>query len=139
MYFNMNHPMNMYEARRQMMRRMMSADRGFEPTFRFPVEIKVGENEYVVKGLLPGLKADDVKIEFENNVLKVEGELKFERGENDEFLVDEIPQGKFSRTFELSNAVDSDNIQATMADGVLTIHIPKAAEAKPKTIKINTN
>ena len=139
MYFNMNHPMSMHEARRQMMRRMMIADRGFEPALRFPVEIKAGENEYVVKGLLPGLKAEDVKIEFENNVLKVEGELKFERDENDEFLVDEIPQGKFSRSFELSNAVDSDNIQATMTDGVLTIRIPKAAEAKPKTIKINSN
>ncbi len=136
MTFYMYHPMNWYEARRQMMRRMM-AEHGFERTMWFPVEIKAAETEYVVRALLPGQKAEDVKIEFENNVLKIEGELKFERSENDEYVIDEIPQGKFSRSFELSDAVESDNIQASMSNGVLTVHIPKAPETKPRTIKIN--
>jgi len=134
----MYHPMNWYEARRNMMRKMM-AEHGYERTMGFPVEIKASDEEYVVKALLPGLKASDVTIEFEKNVLKIQGELKFERVEGDNYVVDEIPQGTFSRSFELSNAVDSANIQASMADGVLTIRIPKAPEAKPRTIKINTD
>ena len=138
MSFYMYHPMNWYEARRNMMRKMM-AEHGYERTMGFPVEIKASDEEYVVKALLPGLKASDVTIEFEKNVLKIQGELKFERVEGDNYVVDEIPQGTFSRSFELSNAVDSANIQASMADGVLTIRIPKAPEAKPRTIKINTD
>lgn len=135
----MNHPMNWYEARRQMMRRMMNAEHGFERTVWFPVEVKTLESEYVVKALLPGLKAEDVTIEFTDNVLKVEGELKFEHAEGEELFIDELPEGKFSRSFELSDTIDTDKIQASMADGVLTIRIPKAPEDKPKTVKININ
>ena len=135
----MTHPMNWYEARRQMMRRMMNAGEGFERLVRFPVEIKGTDDEYIVKALLPGMKAEDVKIEFSDNILKIEGDLKFERGENEDLLVDELPEGKFSRSFELSEAVDAEKIAASMADGVLTIRIPKLPEAKPRTIKINVN
>ena len=138
MSYYMVNPMNWHEARRQMMRRMM-AEHGFERSMWFPVEIKATQDEYVVRALLPGLKADDVTIEFEKNVLKVEGELKSERNENDHFVIDEIPQGKFSRSFELSDTVDTDNIQAAMSNGVLTIHIPKAPESKPHTIKIKVD
>lgn len=139
MTFYMNHPMNWYDARRQMMRRMMNAAEGFERTIRVPVAVDSTETEYVVRALLPGLKADEVKIEFSDNVLKIEGELKFDHPEGENLVVDEIPEGKFSRSFELSDAVDADNIQASMTDGILTVRIPKVAGDKPRTIKINVN
>ncbi|MEN6570702.1 MAG: Hsp20/alpha crystallin family protein [Anaerolineaceae bacterium] len=139
MTFYMNHPMNWYDARRQMMRRMMNAAEGFERTIRVPVAVDSTENEYLVKAVLPGLKAEDIKIEFSDNVLKIEGELKFDHPEGENLVVDEIPEGKFSRSFELSDAVDADNIAASMTDGILTVRIPKVAGDKPRTIKINVN
>ncbi|HBF41694.1 MAG TPA: molecular chaperone [Anaerolineaceae bacterium] len=137
MTFYMSHPMNWYEARRQMMRRMMNAEEGFDRLIRVPMQVNATENEYVVKALLPGMKAEDVQIEFTDSVLKVEGELKYENSEGENKLVDELPEGKFSRSFELSEAVDPDKIQASMSDGVLTIRVPKVPESKPRTIKIN--
>lgn len=135
----MNHPMNWYEARRQMMRRMMNGESSSDAVIRFPVEIKNDENEYVLKALLPGLTPADVKIEFSENILKIEGELKFDHAEGDDLLVDELPEGKFSRSFELNSEIDSEKIQASMANGILTVRVPKAPEAKPKTIKIKVN
>ncbi len=49
----------------------------------------------------------------------------------------EIPGGKFSRTINLPDVLDASKAEADMKDGVLTLHVPKAEEAKPKTIKIN--
>jgi len=135
----MTHPMNWHEARRQMMRRMMNDEPFSEAVVRFPVEIKNDENEYVLRALLPGLTPGDVKIEVSENVLKIEGELKFDHAEGDVLLVDELPEGKFSRSFELDSEIDSEKVQASMANGVLTVRIPKAPEAKPKTIKIKVS
>lgn len=139
MTFYMNHPMNWYDARRQMMRRMMNAAEGFERLIRVPVAVNSTEDEYVLKALLPGMKAEDIKIEFSENVLKVEGELRFDHPEGENLVVDEIPEGKFSRSFELTDSVDADNIQASMTDGILSVRIPKVAGDKPRTIKINVN
>jgi len=65
--------------------------------------------------------------------------LKFDHAEGDVLLVDELPEGKFSRSFELDSEIDSEKVQASMANGVLTVRIPKAPEAKPKTIKIKVS
>jgi HSP20 family protein len=137
MTYYMSHPMNWYEARRQMARRMMNAAENFERTIPVLLNVSSNDSEYVVKALLPGLKAEDVKVEFTDHLLKIEGELKFARNENEKELFDEFPEGKFTRSIELSEAADSENIQATIADGILTVRVPKVAESKPRTIKIN--
>lgn len=124
------------EARRRMMRRMIENSFNAERVLSFPMEMKATKDEYTLTGMLPGLSADDINIQFNGGLLTIEGEYKDVRDENSEYLFSELPAGKFSRTIEIEEPILSDKIEATMKDGVLSIRIPKAEEAKPKSIKI---
>ncbi len=134
-------PTNWMEARRQMLRRMLASERDeqCDCSLTFPVDIITNDDEYTLQALLPGVKSEDVEIQFNDGVLTIEGEYKSTGNEETRYVLSEIPEGKFSRSFELRDPVDVDNIQASMANGVLTLHIPKSPEAKPRTIKINSN
>lgn len=134
-------PTNWMEARRQMLRKMLEHenDENCGCALSFPVDIITSDSEYLIKALLPGLKTDAVNIQYNNNVLTIEGEYKFESDEDEKYILSEIPEGKFSRSFELKDSVDVEKIEANMLDGVLTVRIPKAAEARPRTIKISNN
>ncbi|HXU30501.1 MAG TPA: Hsp20/alpha crystallin family protein [Thermoanaerobaculia bacterium] len=86
---------------------------------------------------LPGLTREDVDITLENNVLTVRGERKFEKDVKEEnFHRIERSYGAFSRSFTLPTNVKSDAVEATFKDGVLTVRIPKAEEAKSRKIAI---
>lgn len=86
---------------------------------------------------LPGLSREDVDITLENNVLTVRGERKFEKDAKEEnFHRIERAYGAFSRSFTLPNNVKNDGVEATFKDGVLTVRIPKAEEAKSRKIAI---
>jgi HSP20 family protein len=91
---------------------------------------------------LPGLSEDSLSIELEDNVLTISGEKTEQVTEGDEerrYHVSERHYGSFRRTFSLSRAINGDDITATFDNGVLTIRLPKAAEAKGRTIKIAKN
>ncbi len=125
------------ESRRRMMRRMLENTFNQERVLSFPLELKVNENEYTLTALLPGLSTDEINIQFNNGTLSIDGEYQEIRDEKSEYLFSEMPAGKFSRSVEINDPIVSEKISAGMKDGVLTIHLPKAEEAKPKTIKIN--
>ncbi|GJQ19696.1 MAG: molecular chaperone [Bacteroidia bacterium] len=102
-----------------------------------PVDIHEKEDEYVVKVELPGVKKDDVKITLESNILTIRGEKKQETEEKSEnFHRMERTYGSFQRSFTLPTSVKSDKIDAGYKDGILTITLPKAEEAKPKQIEV---
>jgi len=124
------------EARRRMMRKMIENSFNAERVLSFPMEMKSANDEYTLTGMLPGLSADEVNIQFNNGLLTIEGEYQDIRDENAEYLFSELPVGKFSRSIEIDDPIVPDKIEASMKDGVLTIRIPKAEEAKPKSIKI---
>ena len=124
-------------SRRRMMRRMLENTFNQERVLSFPLEMKVNENEYTLTALLPGLSTDEINIQFNNGTLSIDGEYQEIRDEKSEYLFSEMPAGKFSRSVEINDPIVSEKISAGMKDGVLTIHLPKAEEAKPKTIKIN--
>ncbi|HNR03167.1 MAG TPA: Hsp20/alpha crystallin family protein [Anaerolineaceae bacterium] len=126
------------ESRRRMMRKMLENSFNQERLLTFPMEMKVNENEYTLTALLPGLSTDEINIQFNNGVLTIDGEYRDIREEKSEYLFSEMPVGKFNRSIEINDPVVTEKISAGMKDGVLTIHMPKAEEAKPKTIKINT-
>ena len=91
---------------------------------------------------LPGLSKENLSIELEDNVLTISGEKTEPVTEGDEerqFLVLERNYGAFHRTFSLSRAISSDDIVATFENGVLTVALPKAPEAKGRTIEIAKN
>lgn len=102
------------------------------------VDIAETEHELVVKADLPGVDPKDLDIRVENNVLTIRGERKFEKKVNDDnYLRVERAYGSFTRSFSLSNTVNSEAIKADYQNGVLSLSIPKREEAKPKQIKVN--
>jgi HSP20 family protein len=102
------------------------------------VDILETEHELVVKADLPDVDPKDLDIRVENNILTIRGERKFEKQVNDgNYLRIERAYGSFARSFSLANTVNSEAIRADYQNGVLTLHIPKREEAKPKQIKVN--
>ncbi len=103
------------------------------------VSIDVAENddEYQVKASLPGINPDDLEITYNSNVLTIKGEIKEEREEEQRrYHLRERRYGSFSRSISLPSSVNADNISAAYEAGVLTLHLPKVEEAKPRRIQV---
>jgi HSP20 family protein len=104
------------------------------------VDIYETENELVVKADLPDLQDKDIDVRITNNTLTIRGERKFEKDVKEEnFLRIERTYGAFMRSFSLPNTVSSENIRADYRNGVLTLHMAKREESKPKQIKISVS
>jgi HSP20 family protein len=89
---------------------------------------------------LAGVEPKDVDIRFENGVLTIKGERKLEREEKKEnYHRVELSYGAFNRSFSLPPTVDADKIEAQSKNGALVVHLPKKAEAKPKSIQVKVN
>jgi HSP20 family molecular chaperone IbpA len=85
---------------------------------------------------MPGVGREDVDVNVENGVLRVEGRLDFSKYEGMQPVYTEYNIGHYRRSFSLSSKVDQDRISAQMQDGVLTLLLPKAEEAKPRRISV---
>ncbi|MGC1255640.1 MAG: Hsp20/alpha crystallin family protein [Candidatus Acidiferrales bacterium] len=102
------------------------------------VDIYETENELVVEADLPDLEDKDIDVRVENNTLTIRGERKFEKDVNEEnYLRVERAYGPFMRSFSLPNTVSSENIRAEYRNGVLSLHMAKREESKPKQVKIS--
>jgi HSP20 family protein len=114
-----------------------SSDGGSLTPWSPSVDIYETEQNLVVKADLPDIKPEELDIRVENNILTIRGERQFEKKVNESnYLRVERAYGSFSRSFALSNTVNSEAIQADYKNGVLTLTIPKREEAKPKQIKV---
>jgi HSP20 family protein len=102
-----------------------------------PVDIEETDNEYLIKAELPDVKKEHVKVEMLDGVLTIEGERKHEKEEKGKkFHKVERSYGKFVRQFTLPAEVEAQKIQAEFKDGMLNVHLPKTATAKPKAIEV---
>ena len=101
------------------------------------VDVVEADAAYLINAELPGVKLEDVKIEIENNVLTLSAQ-KHPESNSERHQVHRVERnyGTLSRSFVLPQGVQSDNVQATMKDGVLTIHVPKSEQARPRRIPI---
>ena len=104
----------------------------------FPVDVKEVDDQFVISAMLPGLKAEDIEIQIVNETVSLKGEFKNEADEKSTYILQERPSGKFCRTVTLPDTLDSAKADAKMENGILTVSIPKAEEAKPKTIKVTS-
>jgi HSP20 family protein len=103
-----------------------------------PVDVTANGDEYVVRALLPGLKAEDIQIEILEDVLTIQGEFATpERSENEQTLLSELPGGHFERSLRLPSELDAAQAVAEVKDGVLTLHVAKAERAKSKKISVS--
>ncbi len=101
------------------------------------VDIYEDEGTITVQAQVPGVKAEDVHIDVENNVLTISGDRKLEREDKREgYHRIESSYGSFTRSFMLPEAADSEKVEAGLSDGVLTVRIPKRPEAAPKRIEV---
>ena len=99
------------------------------------INIYEQEDAYVLSALVPGLNAEDLNIQVLDDVLRIEGEY---RADESDYLVRELPVGSFSRTLRLPSSIDADQVEARIADGILTLTLPQAESARPKRISITT-
>src|SRR5256885_3316859 len=88
---------------------------------------------------LPGVDPGSIDLTCEQNVLTVQAERRFETREEDQLVVNERAQGTFSRQLFLSDNLDLDRIEANYENGVLTLQLPVAEQAKPRRIEVSTS
>lgn len=106
--------------------------RVFVPT----TDILEDEQSLTVVMEMPGVSKEAVDINLQDRVLTVEGRIDFSKYEQLQPVYTEYNIGNFRRSFSLSNNIDQDKIRADMKDGVLTLTLPKAEEAKPRKIAV---
>jgi HSP20 family protein len=125
-------------------------NRIFEPFARFsagdedlvsgtwvpPVDVAETQDKILVRAEVPGLKQEDIQIEFENGLLTIKGDRKLEKTEGTTWHRVERTYGNFSRSFTLPRSVDAEKIAASYREGILEVEVPKRDEAKPKQIRI---
>ncbi|MEJ1105907.1 MULTISPECIES: Hsp20/alpha crystallin family protein [unclassified Kribbella] len=103
-----------------------------------PMDAYRSGDEYVIVFDLPGVSADAIDLDVERNVLTVKAERRpAALDEGVEMQVAERPLGVFSRQLFLGDTLDADRISASYENGVLTLKIPVAAQAKPRKIAIS--
>jgi HSP20 family protein len=108
-----------------------TSTRTFDPS----IDVHASDSELVFVCDVPGIKQDDLEVTLENHVLTIKGTRRFEGKQNEQVMLGRA-YGSFNRSYSLPEYVDDENLTARLADGVLTIHIPKQAKAKPKKIQI---
>lgn len=103
------------------------------------LDVSETADEYQVKASLPGIEPDDLEITYNNNLLTIKGEMQSEREvEEQRYHLRERRSGSFSRSISLPSTVDAEHIQASYTAGVLTLHLPKLEEAKPRRIQVRS-
>lgn len=95
------------------------------------------DGEYRITAELPGMTADDIEIKLSDGTITIRGEKSEEKKEEKEdYLLSERRYGSFQRSLPLPSGIDADKVEASVANGVLTVTLPKSEEAKQKERKI---
>lgn len=108
-------------------------------TSNFTPSVRISEDKdnFYLNIEMPGIPKEDVKISLENDVLSVSGTKKAQnKTEDTNLIMNEIYYGEFCRSFNLSNDIKKDAIDAEFKDGLLHITLPKVEEAKPEVKEI---
>ncbi len=114
-------------------------DDGLMSTVQGPaVSIYETQDEYVFQAELPGWTREQVSINFENQTLTLSGKRELQNGEGRQYHRVEGFYGQFSRSFTVPGTVDAGRVGAELKDGLLTVHLPKREEAKPRQIEVKT-
>ena len=143
-----------WEPEREMLTLREAMDRLFDDAFTRPfarmrdggstwssltVDMYETNNDVVVKAALPGIKADEVQINVNGDVLTIKGEMKHEDEKKDKsWHIREHRWGAFERSIRLPTGVIADKAKADFDNGILMITVPKSEEVKPKTITVKT-
>ena len=100
------------------------------------VDVIENEDGFVFQADLPGVKAGDVDVSFENGTLTIQAKASSRQPAGRSYLWREYGVGHFYRSFSIAAPIDANGIKAQLKNGVLELHVPKADSAKPRKIKI---
>jgi HSP20 family protein len=103
--------------------------------FRLPIDAYLTPDEIVIIANMPGVSPENVEITLEGDTLTIRGERPAPM-ENVDYLLQERTYGPFQRTLSINVPVDANGAEAHFENGLLTLNIPKAVAAKPKTIQV---
>lgn len=102
-----------------------------------PLDVVEEDDAYIVRASIPGTDPNGLDLTFNDNILTIRGESSFENEETqDRYLLRERRSGSFMRSLTFPTTVDPDQIEATCANGELTLRVPKAETARPRRIQI---
>lgn len=104
------------------------------------VDISETDNAYLIKGEIPGVKKEDVKVTIQEGMLTIQGERKQEKEEKGKkFHRVECCYGNFVRSFRVPDDADESAVKAEFKDGMLNVTLPKSAKAKAKSINVSVS
>jgi len=139
-------PFREFRTMRELTDRML--DRYFEEplgdwqtsSWGLALDVAEDEDEFVVKASVPGIKPEDLDITVTKNTLTIKGEVRQEEEKEEErYHLRERRYGRFARSITLPTSVNADEIEADYEKGVLTLHLPKTEEMKPKRIEVKSS
>jgi HSP20 family protein len=105
-----------------------------------PLDVHESEDNYTIQASLPGVKPEDVQIQIMGDTVTIRGETRENREERrgEQVIMRERRMGSFARTLTLPAPIDADHVEATFENGVLTLRLPKAQQAKPRRIQVRS-
>lgn len=106
-------------------------------TFNPAIDVRASDTEVALVCDVPGVKQEDLEITLTNHVLTIKGTRRFETRDKEQVML-ERAYGAFTRSYTLPDALDEERLAAELADGVLTIRIPKSPKAQPRKIQIGS-
>ena len=121
--------------RSRMLRRYRELD-AQRPDVQIPMDVIADGDDFLMVAYVPGVNAENLQIEVLEDVVTIKGEFVSDLDEEAKVLRREIPTGKFSRSMRLPSQLNASDAVAEVVNGVLTLRVPKAEEAKAKQIKV---
>ena len=106
------------------------------PALRPPVDIYEDAEGITIEADMPGVSKDRLNLQVDGNTLLIEGEAAINLPEGVEALYADVRSTHYSRSFTLSNELETDKIDASLKDGVLTLRIPKHPDQRPRKIEV---
>ncbi len=106
--------------------------------YRPNVDILEQGDELLVRADVPGASSETIDVKFEDGTLEIQAAVEPRECDGQTCLLREYEVGDYYRSFQVSEAIDAGKISAQYADGVLTLHLPKAEALKPRKIAVAT-
>ena len=113
-----------------------AAENGGNRTYRLALNAYETDNEIVISAAVPGLDPDNIQVNLEDEVLTIEGEFSNATPDVAYILRERADEGRFQRSLRLNVAIDVEHVEAVFNNGMLTLTLPKAAEARPMNIPV---
>jgi HSP20 family protein len=115
----------------------ISTPKAYEAMWEPSLDFSETPKEYVIRLEAPGMARDDLDVNLDGNLLTLSGKREFHKeAKGEDFLWQEREEGRFLRTLRLPGSVDEGKVEATYADGVLTVRLPKLAQPPKSRITV---